>query len=75
MVMTANDLGKVTPLSPNIKPMTNDIIRETNGIVAQMGHEPILEALENGADIIVCGRAYDHAPFAALGIFHKRILV
>lgn len=72
MVMMANDLGKVIPLSPNIKPLTNETIRETNGIVAQMGHEPILEALENGADLIVCGRAYDPAPFAALGIFHKK---
>jgi len=72
MVITANNLGKVKPLSPNIKPLTNEIIRETNGIVAQMGHEPILEALVNGADIIVCGRAYDPAPFAALGIFYKK---
>lgn len=71
-VIKANLQGKVNPLSPNIKPLTKRIIEETNGIVAQMGHEPILEALEQGADIIVCGRAYDPSPFAAIGIFHKK---
>jgi hypothetical protein len=71
-VIRANELGKVNPLSPNIKPLNKEIIQETNGIVAQMGHEPILEALEQGADIIVCGRAYDPSPFAAIGIFHKK---
>jgi hypothetical protein len=71
-VIKANLQGKVNPLSPNIKPLNEKIIQETNGIVAQMGHEPILEALEQGADIIVCGRAYDPSPFAAIGIFHKK---
>ncbi len=71
-VIRANELGKVNPLSPNIKPLNKEIIQDTNGIVAQMGHEPILEALEQGVDIIVCGRAYDPSPFAAIGIFHKK---
>ncbi|MFC6040708.1 acyclic terpene utilization AtuA family protein [Paenisporosarcina macmurdoensis] len=71
-VIKANLQGKVNPLSPNIKPLNEKTIQETNGIVAQMGHEPILEALEQGADIIVCGRAYDPSPFAAIGIFHKK---
>lgn len=35
-----------------------------------MGHEPILRALEERCDIIVCGRSYDPSPFAALGIYH-----
>jgi len=35
-----------------------------------MGIEPILEALENDAQLIICGRAYDPAPFAAVGVFH-----
>lgn len=34
-------------------------------IVGQMGIEPIMTALKNGAEIIVCGRAYDPAVFAA----------
>jgi len=62
--------GKIKPLSENIPQLTEQTIRETTSIVAQMGHEPILEALEGGADIIVCGRAYDPSPFAAIGIYH-----
>lgn len=34
-------------------------------IVAQMGIEPIITAIENDAQIVVCGRAYDPAVFAA----------
>jgi len=34
-------------------------------IVGQMGIEPIITALEGGAQIIICGRAYDPAVFAA----------
>lgn len=73
-IVEANKRGKIKPLSPNVKPLTEDIILETENIVAQMGHEPILEALENGSDIIVCGRAYDPSPFAAIGVYHKKDL-
>lgn len=62
--------GKIKPLTDNIPPLTEEMIKETPSIVAQMGHEPILEALQEGADIIVCGRAYDPSPFAAIGIYH-----
>lgn len=73
-IVEANKRGKIKPLSPNVKPLTEAIILETENIVAQMGHEPILEALENGSDIIVCGRAYDPSPFAAIGVYHKKDL-
>lgn len=72
LVIEANQQGRVKPLSPNIPSLNEEIILETNGIVAQMGHEPILEALQKNADIIVCGRAYDPSPFAAIGIFHGK---
>jgi hypothetical protein len=35
-----------------------------------MGHEPILEALHQECELIICGRAFDPSPFAAVGIFH-----
>ena len=72
LVIEANNHGRIKPLSPNIPSLNEEIILETNGIVAQMGHEPILEALQHGVDIIVCGRAYDPSPFAAIGIFHGK---
>jgi hypothetical protein len=71
-IKQANQSGKIHPLTSNIPALTNEIIEETGTIVAQMGHEPILEALENEADIIICGRAYDPSPFAAIGIYYQK---
>jgi hypothetical protein len=62
--------GKVIPLGDTVPILTEEILEETTGVVAQMGIEPILEALKNGAQLIVCGRAYDPSPFAAVGVFH-----
>lgn len=61
---------KVVPLGTSVPPLTDAIVEDSTGIVAQMGAEPIMEALAQGAKIIVCGRAYDPAPFAAVGIYH-----
>ena len=61
--------GKVVPLGHTVPPLTEKALEETTGVVAQMGIEPILEALGNGAQLIVCGRAYDPSPFAAAGVF------
>ncbi|HWR21846.1 MAG TPA: acyclic terpene utilization AtuA family protein [Feifaniaceae bacterium] len=60
--------GLVESMSPNILPLCAETVRETASVVAQMGVEPIIAALDGGADIVVCGRAYDPAPFAAVGI-------
>jgi hypothetical protein len=38
-------------------------------IVAQMGVEPMLSALESGADVVLAGRAYDPAVFAAVPLW------
>ena len=62
--------GKIDPLGLTVSELTPERIEKTTGIVAQMGHEPIVRALEQGADIIVCGRAYDPSPFAAVAVFH-----
>lgn len=62
--------GKVTPLGDTVPVLTEEVLEETTGVVAQMGIEPILEALKSGAQLIVCGRAYDPSPFAAVGVFH-----
>lgn len=60
--------NRIFSMGSNIPALTEEIVSDTNSIVAQMGHEPIVEALEKGADIIVCGRAYDPSIFAAIGI-------
>lgn len=61
--------GKVTPLGNSVKPLTRERLEETTCIVAQMGHEPVVEALKAGFQLIICGRAYDPAPFAAVAIW------
>ena len=59
--------GTITPLqgAPQVSP---DELKKIPNIVAQMGIEPIQEALERGAQVVLCGRAYDPAVFAALPI-------
>lgn len=62
--------GKVIPLGKAVKPLTEEVLDKTGSIVAQIGHEPIVEALKHGSKLIVCGRTYDPAIFAAFGIYH-----
>ena len=56
--------GHIHPLGP-VAPLTDADIEESTHIVAQMGIEPIMEALRDGAQVIFCGRCYDPAAFAA----------
>jgi hypothetical protein len=59
--------GAVKPLPP-APPLTADDVDKTTAIVAQMGVEPFIKALEQGAEVILTGRAYDPAVFAALPV-------
>ena len=59
--------SKVKPLGP-VHELTEDLIDKTTSIVGQMGVEPIIKALNEGCQLIVCGRAYDPAAFAAYPI-------
>lgn len=69
-IKKAMQRGDVQPLGRNVPPLTEQMVDETTAVVAQMGIEPIVKALQSGADIVVCGRAYDPAPFAAVGVEH-----
>ncbi|QNG59875.1 acyclic terpene utilization AtuA family protein [Bacillus sp. PAMC26568] len=62
--------GRIVKMSPNVPELSVSSISETHSIVAQMGHEQIVEALQQQCEIIVCGRAFDPSPFAAVGIYH-----
>ncbi len=59
--------GKVKPLHPAPEATEKDI-EDTVRTVAQMGFEPMIKALEMGAQVILAGRAYDPANFASLAI-------
>lgn len=67
-ILECLDRGEVEPLGLAVPPLTREALEATNAVVAQMGHEPILAALSAGADVILCGRAYDPAPFAAVAM-------
>ncbi|POY36621.1 3-methylaspartate ammonia-lyase [Solitalea longa] len=59
--------GEVIPLHP-AKEITVADVDETVRIVAQMGEEPFIKALNEGANVIIAGRSYDPSVFAALAI-------
>ncbi|MES2263812.1 MAG: acyclic terpene utilization AtuA family protein [Pseudomonadota bacterium] len=64
-------LGRISPCASAPELTASDIGASTH-IVAQMGAEPFLKVLRErpGIDVIVAGRAYDPAPFAAFCQFH-----
>ncbi|MCP4158313.1 MAG: DUF1446 domain-containing protein [bacterium] len=67
IVREALNGGKITPLD-YVHELTEEILDESVNIVAQIGVEPMIDALKQGCDVILAGRAYDPACFAALPI-------
>jgi hypothetical protein len=49
-------------------PLTPELVDRSGPIVAQMGVEPIIGALQAGADVVIAGRACDDVLFAALPV-------
>jgi Acyclic terpene utilisation family protein AtuA len=56
--------GKVEPM-PGVPPLTEERIDACERIVAQMGMEPFIKALDEGAEVVLAGRSCDSAIFAA----------
>jgi len=56
--------GRIEKLGPAPE-VTEEDIRSSTHVVAQMGIEPIIQALDDGAQVVICGRCYDPAAFAA----------
>ncbi|NLI14117.1 acyclic terpene utilization AtuA family protein [Pelotomaculum propionicicum] len=63
-VKAALGTGKITPLGP-VPLLTEEDIDQSVRIVGQMGIEPLVGALEAGAQVVLAGRAYDPSVFAA----------
>ncbi|KEF58239.1 uncharacterized protein A1O9_06165 [Exophiala aquamarina CBS 119918] len=63
--------GAISPCGDGVPELTNDDINSSTRIVAQMGLEPFLKALNDHPDLdmIIAGRAYDPAPFAAYAMY------
>lgn len=59
--------GDISPLGITA-PLTEDDIERTTTAVAMMGVEPIITALDRGADVVIAGRCTDPAIYAAIPI-------
>jgi len=59
--------GRILPLNP-VRPIDPARIERCSRIVAVMGVEPFIHALEQGADIVLAGRATDTAVLACVPI-------
>ncbi len=59
--------GRIRPLEP-AGPLDVATLRRCSHIVGLMGHEPIVAALEDGADVVLAGRATDTALIAAIAL-------
>ncbi|MER6677340.1 acyclic terpene utilization AtuA family protein [Streptomyces sp. NPDC000983] len=57
-------LNRIHPLAP-VGPLDTATLDSCRHIVGMMGHEPIVAALESGADVVLAGRATDTAIAAA----------
>ncbi len=67
MVMAELRKGAVKPLA-FVPELTEMDLKNTTNVVAQMGVEPIIRALDKDCDVVLAGRCYDPACFAALPI-------
>src|SRR5690606_26510635 len=57
--------GRIRALAPAPE-LTEDDIDRASHVVAMQGTEPVIAAIEQGAQVILCGRISDSAMFAAV---------
>jgi len=64
--------GDVIPGTKSLEdgsPLETEEVKASTTIVGMMGVEPIIDALNTGADVVLCGRASDAAVIAAFPIW------
>lgn len=66
-VLDALQTGRISPCGGSGR-LSEETVNACTHVVAQMGTEPIIEAIEGGADVVVAGRCCDTAIFAAIPI-------
>lgn len=69
-VRKAAEKGRIRPLDPWWPQLDNEVIADTTCIVGQMGAEPFMQALRQGADVIIAGRATDTAIYCSYPLLH-----
>jgi hypothetical protein len=63
--------GLISPCGGGVPELTEHDISTATRIVAQMGHEPYVKAMEENPDfdVIIGGRAYDPSPYTAYCVY------
>jgi hypothetical protein len=64
---TALRAGRIRPLGP-VDPLTEARIDESRFIVGMAGAQPLMDALDDGAEVILAGRCTDPAIFACVAL-------
>jgi hypothetical protein len=67
-VLEAIDRGEVRDFEAGFE-LTREDVLACSGLVAQMGDEPIRRALDEGADVVIAGRACDDSVIASFAIW------
>ena len=67
LILRAIDADRVLS-THGVDPLTKETVSECTHIVAQMGIEPIIAAIDKGCQVVLAGRAYDPTAFAAMPI-------
>lgn len=67
MILERLEAGEISECGPSVPKLTPESVERTPRVVAQMGPEPLLDAMaaHPDFDILIAGRAYDPAPFVA----------
>ncbi|KFY13468.1 hypothetical protein V491_06392 [Pseudogymnoascus sp. VKM F-3775] len=71
-ILEKHQAGAISPCGRAVPTLLEEDIETSTRVVAQMGMEPYLKAMEENPDfdIIIGGRAYDPSPYAAFCVYH-----
>ncbi|MGB6103103.1 MAG: acyclic terpene utilization AtuA family protein [Pusillimonas sp.] len=67
-VISAIERGEVRDFEAGFE-LTKEDVQACSGLVAQMGDEPIRRALDQGADVVIAGRACDDSAIASFAVW------
>ncbi|KAK7430475.1 hypothetical protein QQZ08_002994 [Neonectria magnoliae] len=73
-ILQRRHAGRITGCGPCVPPLTASAVEESPRVVVQVGPEPFIDAMEAHPDfnVIIGGRAYDPAPYAAYAAFQLK---
>ncbi|MGF6884429.1 hypothetical protein ABIA39_005664 [Nocardia sp. GAS34] len=70
VLLSALDAGRIKPLPPQ-GPLQADTLRSCAHVVGMLGRELIADAIRDGAQVVLTGRATDTTPLTALALLRN----